>query len=97
MTKTDARLKISREVRKMLNSELYFLGLTYHDSIPMAAITGLLEGCGLFIEECLLCGESGRGSFEIRGKDGDLCDDCLLIMTWYRMPSGRYEITAYLS
>lgn len=56
----------------------------------------------------ILCGNSSRTTFEISGHGnstnfGELprmyepFEDCLLDLSWYKMPSGNYEINAYLS
>jgi hypothetical protein len=38
-----------------------------------------------------LCGEQGRCTFDIEGVKFHL------FLSWYQMPSGRYEITTYVS
>jgi hypothetical protein len=56
-----------------------------------------------------LCGENSRASFEIgslmeKSNDGvgglasyGKIDNTTLQLNWYKMPSGRYEITCYMS
>ena len=71
---------------------------TYFKSIPLSEIFEIIKkSCGLPVDESgqewsgFLCGESGRCIIDITG-----IKTSGLNLSWYRMPSGNYEITAYL-
>jgi hypothetical protein len=78
---------------KRANDVLADLGKKYHNSIPLQAISDILEvngfdpskvGNGIFV------GASGRAHEPVGF-------GVYLTMTWYKMESGQYEIVAYLS
>lgn len=86
---------------------------TYHHSIPLGTIFSAMEENGLVaLQEDgarwdgFLCGSNERTSFTI----GDLSEPTrhdwgvtyaevahTLELSWYKMPSGRYEIVTYVS
>jgi len=74
-----------------VNAGLYELGRKYHDFIPVYAIDSLLVENGFdATEPAIYCGRDGRIMEEIgHGKH--------LLLHWYKMDSGRYEITSYIS
>lgn len=71
----------------------------YFDLIPLDEIFSIVESFeGLqVVDEAgeawsgFLCGESGQAHFKITNAK------FYLHLSWYRMPSGRYEIVAYVS
>ena len=63
----------------------------YHQSLPLADIDAILTANGFKpLEEGIYCGHQGR----INDQVGEFS---YLVMSWYRMPSGRFEINAYIS
>lgn len=70
----------------------------YHPAIPLKEIFKIVsDNGGMVIDESgqewsgFLCGESGRVNFDISGIKSNG-----LNLSWYKMPSGRYEIVAYM-
>lgn len=92
--------------RKQINNKLYNMG-SYHPAIPLSDIDNVLKAHGYeLVDEdgmplsCLLCGENSHCTFDIGAIAGDVyprvkADYCLQL-SWYKMPSGRYEIVAYV-
>lgn len=97
-----ARLKV--EDKRKINGELYELCKVYYAAIPLKDINRIIRatvGGELLNEDstplsCLLCGDDSRAMFDI-GKPGITYWNSKLYMSWYRMPSGKYEIVAYIS
>jgi hypothetical protein len=82
-----------------VNKQLNALGKNYFPSIPLNLIFSIVE-IGLeseIIDEDgtpwsgFLLGDSSNTTFNIRDKK------YVLYLSWYKMPSGNYEIVAYLS
>jgi len=65
----------------------------YFDGIPVAGIQSILTDCGFDAEplDGIYCGHQGRLDAVRVG------ERTWFNLSWYRMPSGRYEITCYLS
>jgi hypothetical protein len=80
---------LANKVNKVITSLTHN---TYFDSIPAAPIAAILESFGLLTSELngIYCGHEGRTLAQV-------ADNAWLHMTWYRMPSGRFEIVAYVS
>lgn len=79
------------KARTKANEALHEVGLTYHPFIPNATIDNILVANGFRpMEEGIYCGREGRCSEQVS-------DKTWITMTWYKMPSGNYEIVAYLS
>jgi len=84
--------------KRKVNAALSNLG-NYHDSIPFETIrdivekvgnTTVLDEDGTPLDGVLFCGREGRALFALKdSKYG-------LLMTWYKMESGRYEIVTYV-
>jgi hypothetical protein len=77
--------------RSKANDELDRLGKQYHASLPIADIDAILVKYGFSATE--------PGIYT--GRDGS-CHECVgvnawLRMSWHKMGSGRWEITAYVS
>ncbi len=88
---------------KTVNNALYDIGRTYHSFIPLAEMFGLCESNGLMpLQEDgtpwsgVLWGVDGRTSIDLRDTATGKINRWLNI-SWYKMPSGRYEVTAYIS
>mgnify|MGYP000417057461 CR=1 FL=1 len=95
--KTAVRKKINKEIGKYLKP-------IYFDEIPLGGLFTILENHGY--RACqedgrpwsgFLVGREGHLGFAIRGIGSTLLHKNHLELMWYRMPSGRYEITAYVS
>ena len=86
MTATQERL-----ARKRLNENLYRLGLTYWECIPLSTMDAMLTHEGFReTEPAIYCGRDGS-SHERVG------DYTWFTMTWHKMESGRYEVIAHVS
>ena len=83
--------KQERNARKVVNDALYELGRIYHDSLPITTIDGILQGAGLNeTEPAIYCGREGSSNEQVG-------EHSYLSLSWYRMGSGRFEVTAYVS
>jgi hypothetical protein len=83
--------------KNRINKELSALP-TYHNEIPLSQIFEIVEKhAGKVVQEDntpwsgFLCGDSGQTTFDIEGVKFHL------FLSWYTMPSGRYEVIAYVS
>ena len=102
--------KLPPNVRKKINAELHPMGTTYHAEIPLGDIQKILEKYGLIMLQedrtkwsGFLLGRNSQGFFDLGYKetaDEDArytrIDNTTLNLSWYKMPSGKYEIIAYL-
>lgn len=92
-------MKTTRQlITKSVNRELYKLGI-YHPEIPLNDIFNVVEKyAGKVVQEDgtpwsgFLLGENGDTYFDIKG-----IKNFRLRLMWYKMPSGNYEITAYIA
>ena len=72
----------------------------FFEQIPFQQIAEIVEANnsklvdidGTNLETLFLCGDSGHTLINLRGQKRDA-----LILEWYRMPSGRYEINTYVT
>jgi hypothetical protein len=88
----------NQTMKNRINRELHSLA-TYFPAIPIDAIFNIVETHTneRVIQEDgtawggLLCGEDGRANFAISAKRFSLT------VEWHKMPSGVYEINAYVS
>lgn len=79
--------------RRLANEDLYhFTYNKYFESIPIKEISDILNKYGFDSEplEGIYTGREGR----THEKVGDYT---YIVITWYKMQSGRYEIVVYLS
>jgi hypothetical protein len=80
-----------RVARRKANDELYTLGLTYHESIPLVCLDRVLVDAGFHqTEEAIYCGRDGHSLEQVGERSW-------LSLSWHKMESGRYEVVAYLS
>jgi hypothetical protein len=93
--------KISTQTFVKLNRELHAISLKYYDAIPLDAIFKLFEDQGITpIQEDLtpwsgmLIGSNSRATIELM-YEGAKLKRRALTLSWYLMPSGKYEIVAY--
>jgi hypothetical protein len=81
-------------VKRVINKQLYDMGRIFWPSLSEAAdlIGEMLVSGGLDPEplEGFWCGSSGRIS-------GHVGNNLWIVVSWYKMDSGRYEVTSYLS
>jgi hypothetical protein len=82
------------KVQKFLSD----LSKVYHDEIPLKEISECIkENGGLMVQEDesewagFLCGTNDSTTIKVNG-----IKTTGLRLSWYKMQSGRYEITAYL-
>jgi hypothetical protein len=90
--------KTYKNPRTQIGHELSELNVIYHAQIPLNRIFEIIkESGGLAVDESgqewsgFLCGESGHCTIDITG-----IKTSGLSLSWYKMPSGNYEITCYL-
>jgi hypothetical protein len=91
--------KTYKDPRKQIGHDLSKLTYNrYFPSIPLSDIFAIIEKSGgLPVDESgqkwsgFLCGEIGHCIIDIQG-----IKTTGLSLTWYRLESGNYEITAYL-
>jgi hypothetical protein len=84
------------KTRTQINRKLAALP-TYHDSIPLQQIFNILAESDVQVLDVdgtpwsgILCGENASATFQTNVKAS-------LYLSWYRMPSGKYEIVSYVS
>ena len=88
----------NQKIKDKINKSLSKLA-TYHDHVPLGEICQIVKdnGCLVVDEEGnewsgILCGENSSADFTIKG-----LKNVGMHLMWYKMPSGRFEITVYLS
>jgi len=99
-------------IKKEINKDLSMLcSGKYHNIIPLKEIFDILENNNVIVLqedntpwEGLLCGEDAQANINIGAiwsGDGETyfvpCNNSYLVLSWHRMPSGRYEINVYVS
>lgn len=98
-------MKLASSVRTRANTYLAKISKEYYKTVPLDVIFKRLAELDIIVvdEE----GSDWQGF--ISGKEGrirlDLVDrntreeitNSMLILTWYKMPSGKYEVVTYLS
>jgi hypothetical protein len=87
----------NQTIKNRINRELASLS-NYFPAIPIDTIFEIVKThAGVVVQEDgtpwsgFLCGEDGAANFEIEGRK------FVLRIMWHEMPSGNYEITAYVS
>ncbi len=95
--KTTERKKVNRAIGEVVKP-------IYFEAIPLQDLFDTIESFGyLVVDEehnpwtGFLCGAEGTVCFDILDKDTGKLDKSNLLLQWYTMPSGRYEITAYVA
>jgi hypothetical protein len=93
---------LDNKTKNMLNHFLHELGKKYHDGIPLQEIRFMLNLNNIKILDedgaewyGMILGEQGHATWQL-GQNGAATNK-YLFMSWYKMPSGRYEIVAYVS
>ena len=90
------RGKAQRAVRKVLKP-------IYFDAIPLEEIFDALKRHGVTVIQedgtswsGILSGRDSSAYFDL-AYDGRYVKNAMLALSWYRMPSGRYEVTGYIT
>jgi len=79
-----------RRNRTRVNNDLHKLPI-YHDGLPLSEIDNILGRHGFnALEPAIYCGASGSCTDKVG-------PNTYLALSWYKMESGRYEVTAYVS
>lgn len=88
----------NRTIKARINKSLSVLNRVYHEAIPMGDIFEVIRRFdGEPMDEDgskwsgILCGDEGTARIAISGLR------CTLMVQWFRMQSGRYELNAYVS
>jgi hypothetical protein len=99
-------LKIKQAVRRPLISRLHKeVNSLYHSGIPTDQIDAILRTRGFMLccedgtpFSAFFCGESSCTLLHFADvATGEMVVNCYLSLSWHQMPSGRYEIVAYLT
>jgi hypothetical protein len=87
--------KINRDLGKVLKP-------IYFDQIPLGDIFDTIKSHGyVVVDEAgepwsgFICGREGRATFDIVSQNG-VASKYGLQLSWYKMPSGRYEVISYV-
>ena len=103
--------KLLSNVRHKINRELTKLTVNkYFEKIPLKDISDILKNYGVTILmedqtkwSGFFAGADARDTFDlgyIESEDTNgrhtVIDNSSLVMSWHKMPSGRYEIVAYV-
>lgn len=86
-------MRIKPALRKRINEQLRLLTTNvYFDHLPMVKVANILESHGLNTDgmEGIYCGHEGRATSLV-------AENSMVVMTWYRMPSNKFEFCVYLS
>lgn len=102
-------MKLTRVQISKINKELCIFN-TYWCAIPLINIMDVLKKHNLILLQedntefsGFLCGDSSQESFIVGNYDETVTDffepieNTSLQLSWYKMPSGNYEINCYLS
>ncbi len=102
-------IRIKTKEANKVTRDLHPVNTTYHEAVPIDEISRILLNHGLVLLQedhrkwsGFFCGSEGRATFEL-ALDGsedtssqyEALGNCLLL-SWYRMPSGRFEINSYM-
>lgn len=92
-----------KPARKEVGNILYAISRTKHAGIPIDLIDEALRMTGYkLIQEDgtdwsgIFCGEKGDCTIRIATMGGDLVDNSLLALQWYKMTT-KFEINCYMS
>jgi len=95
-------------VRRAINNDLYQISThnaaTYYDAIPMDQVGSALakHGVGMLDEDntplkfVMLTGRDGKADFRL-SLNGKIINNSILVISWHKMESGRYEFNVYAS
>lgn len=85
-----ATTKLPAKDKKKINRQLDALCREYHVGIPCEKINSILGEFQLKMEDGIYCGWDGEMSEHVG-------QNTYIRMTWHKMPSGKFEIVAYVS
>ena len=95
-------MTLPNKVRNNINIQLQELGKRYYEKIPLQDIFSVLEKENIIpVAEDgtywsgLLCGRNDVAYINLK-KLGEKVNSFLVLM-WYKMDSGKYEIVSYIS
>lgn len=96
---------ISNKAKSKINELLNVISKKYFKNIPLEEIFTLLENNNVKVVqedgtdwEGLLCGTEGNVVFSLKCRYcNENISNSLLVLNWFKMPSGNFEITTYLS
>lgn len=103
--------RLSARIRSAINDQIYDLVRGIRNDIPLSNISDVLRKSGLVLVDedstewsGFLLGREGRVTIPLAlaesvTSDGFYPDqvDHVLVLHWYKFPTGRYEVTAYVS
>lgn len=85
--------KLQEAVNNVVKSKQVWEGLY----TPVRELEEAIVPYGFSLEDFLISGESdGTKMVELK-RNGIIIDDSCLVFSWYKMPSGKYEVNAYIS
>jgi len=95
---------IKSKINQSLNAISTHDSSTYYDSIPLGTVQQLLKSNGITMLDIdgtvltgvILTGRTGKANYHL-ALQGKLIKNSLLITSWHKMESGRYEFLVYLS
>ncbi len=94
---------MNQKDRERANKVFHAIGLKYHDQVPIGLLCDICKDHGFRpVQEDgtawsgFLCGMKGTAAIDLVDEDGSPVNGSLQV-GWYRMQSGRYEVTAYIS
>lgn len=92
---------LTKEARKANDGIYDLIHNKYFSAVPLDRLFDLVEAAGFAFDpddkQCILCGRTGKASWNLRDKAGRDVDH-VLVLQWHKMePSGRYEIVSYVS
>jgi hypothetical protein len=100
-------MTIKQKVRNAVNTALRPVNRTYYPRIPLDEIFRACTDNGLQpVQEDgrpwqgILCGTNGSTTFDLTCTQDNVpepVENAVLVLQWYKMPSNRYEVNAYLS
>lgn len=97
--------KITQKTRSIVNSNLHNICAIYHKQIPLETIFSILKSNGLIaIQEDktewqgFLCGADGTANINLKCRNCGLeISNSMLVLQWYKLQSGNFEVNAYIS
>ncbi len=96
-------MKLQASTRRKANKELQAMSAKYHEQVPLDGMFETLKAHGIIVVDeagdpwqGMLLGSNSHTTFALQ-IDGQPVDNAVLFLSWYRMPSQRWEINTYLS
>lgn len=95
---------VPSSIRTKISKKLHDISRHYHKSIPLVDIFNALKAFGILPVqedgtewEGMLSGKEGRATIDLVNVEDKKPYTSSLILSWHKMESGSWEITAYLS